>query len=245
MPHTDGRWKTSRFVDPAGPTSRHARDHRDVRAGCGDPVRRDPCHGARLVRARRQGRVRLNEDWVEVQEGDFMWLRAFCPQACSRGPGSVPVSALQGRQPAHAAAAKCGRVTEEGRCRSAGGPAPSSARDGCADRVRSSVGGTPRRGGRAARRAAQPRHMPLSERSRRRPRAVGAGQGRAMGRARLRAVGGAGGRRLRRVGRLPARAETGADFALVLRPGSGGTAPRSRGRCWSAVSTEPGPRLTW
>ncbi len=30
----------------------------------------------------------LNNDWVEVQEGDFMWLRAFCPQACyAGGPG--------------------------------------------------------------------------------------------------------------------------------------------------------------
>jgi glyoxylate utilization-related uncharacterized protein len=25
---------------------------------------------------------RLNQDWVEVEAGDFMWLRAFCPQAC-------------------------------------------------------------------------------------------------------------------------------------------------------------------
>ena len=32
----------------------------------------------------------LNKDWVEVQEGDFMWLRAFCPQACyAGGPGRV------------------------------------------------------------------------------------------------------------------------------------------------------------
>ena len=23
---------------------------------------------------------RLNEDWVEVEAGDYMWLRAFCPQ---------------------------------------------------------------------------------------------------------------------------------------------------------------------
>ena len=31
-----------------------------------------------------QGRARylLNKDWVEVGPGDFMWLRAFCPQAC-------------------------------------------------------------------------------------------------------------------------------------------------------------------
>ena len=29
---------------------------------------------------------RLNRDWVEVEAGDFMWLRAFCPQACYAGP---------------------------------------------------------------------------------------------------------------------------------------------------------------
>ena len=28
---------------------------------------------------------RLNDDWVEVEAGDFMWLRAFCPQACYAG----------------------------------------------------------------------------------------------------------------------------------------------------------------
>ena len=31
----------------------------------------------------------LNQDWVEVEAGDFMWLRAFCPQACyAGGPGN-------------------------------------------------------------------------------------------------------------------------------------------------------------
>ncbi len=31
---------------------------------------------------------RLNRDWVEVEAGDFMWLRAYCPQACyAAGPG--------------------------------------------------------------------------------------------------------------------------------------------------------------
>ena len=31
---------------------------------------------------------RLNQDWVEVQAGDYIWLRAFCPQACyAGGPG--------------------------------------------------------------------------------------------------------------------------------------------------------------
>ena len=32
---------------------------------------------------------RLNRDWVEVGPGDFMWLRAFCPQCCyAGGPGN-------------------------------------------------------------------------------------------------------------------------------------------------------------
>ena len=31
---------------------------------------------------------RLNQNWHEVEAGDFMWLRAFCPQACyAGGPG--------------------------------------------------------------------------------------------------------------------------------------------------------------
>ena len=29
----------------------------------------------------------LNGDWKEVEAGDYMWLRAFCPQACyAAGP---------------------------------------------------------------------------------------------------------------------------------------------------------------
>ena len=31
---------------------------------------------------------RLNQDWVEVEAGDYIWLRAFCPQGCyAGGPG--------------------------------------------------------------------------------------------------------------------------------------------------------------
>ena len=32
-----------------------------------------------------KGVYRLNKDWIEVEAGDFMWLRAFCPQACYAG----------------------------------------------------------------------------------------------------------------------------------------------------------------
>ena len=35
------------------------------------------------------GIYRLNRDWVEVEAGDFMWLRAFCPQGC-HASGSEP-----------------------------------------------------------------------------------------------------------------------------------------------------------
>ena len=28
---------------------------------------------------------RLNDDWVECEAGDYMLLRAFCPQACYAG----------------------------------------------------------------------------------------------------------------------------------------------------------------
>ena len=37
-------------------------------------------HGLYVLQGR--GVYRLNQDWVEVEAGDFMWLRAFCPQAC-------------------------------------------------------------------------------------------------------------------------------------------------------------------
>lgn len=32
-----------------------------------------------------KGVYRLNGDWVEVEAGDYMSLRAFCPQACYAG----------------------------------------------------------------------------------------------------------------------------------------------------------------
>ena len=38
----------------------------------------------------------LNNDWVEVEAGDYMWLRAFCPQACyAGGPGRFRYMALR------------------------------------------------------------------------------------------------------------------------------------------------------
>ena len=88
MPDTDGRWKTSRFVDP-----QDLRHDMHVTIVTFEPGAVIPFaethvmeHGLYVLEGKAV--YRLNEDWVEVQEGDFMWLRAFCPQACyAGGPG--------------------------------------------------------------------------------------------------------------------------------------------------------------
>lgn len=88
MPGTDGRWRTSRFVDPAD-----IRHDMHVNIVTFEPGAAIPFlethvmeHGLYVLEGKAV--YRLNEDWVEVQEGDFMWLRAFCPQACyAGGPG--------------------------------------------------------------------------------------------------------------------------------------------------------------
>ncbi|MBT8409523.1 MAG: (S)-ureidoglycine aminohydrolase [Alphaproteobacteria bacterium] len=88
MPGTDGRWATTRFVDPGD--LRHDMHVNIVtfQPGAAIPFAETHVmeHGLYVL----QGKAvyRLNADWVEVEAGDFMWLRAFCPQACyAGGPG--------------------------------------------------------------------------------------------------------------------------------------------------------------
>ena len=88
MPDTDGRWRTSRFVDPAD--LRHDMHVTIVTFEPGAVIPFAETHVMEHGLYVLEGKAvyRLNEDWVEVQEGDFMWLRAFCPQACyAGGPG--------------------------------------------------------------------------------------------------------------------------------------------------------------
>jgi (S)-ureidoglycine aminohydrolase len=87
MPDTDGAWATTRFVDPAD--LRHDMHITIVtlRPGASIPFAETHVmeHGLYVL----QGKAvyLLNQDWVEVEAGDFMWLRAFCPQACvAAGP---------------------------------------------------------------------------------------------------------------------------------------------------------------
>ncbi len=88
MPGTDGKWATSRFADPGD-----IRHDMHVNIVTFEPGAIIPFaethvmeHGLYVLEGKAV--YRLNNDWVEVEAGDFMWLRAFCPQACyAGGPG--------------------------------------------------------------------------------------------------------------------------------------------------------------
>lgn len=88
MPGTEGKWATTRFVDPAD-----LRHDMHVTVVTFEPGAVIPFaethvmeHGLYVLEGKAV--YRLNRDWVEVEAGDYMWLRAFCPQACyAGGPG--------------------------------------------------------------------------------------------------------------------------------------------------------------
>ena len=88
MPDTQGKWATTRFVDQAD--LRHDMHVTIVtfQPGAVIPFLETHVmeHGLYVLEGK--AAYRLNQDWVEVEAGDFMWLRAFCPQACyAGGPG--------------------------------------------------------------------------------------------------------------------------------------------------------------
>lgn len=82
MPDTADKWATTRFADPGD----LAHDMH-VNIVTFQPGGRIPFmethvmeHGLYVLQG--TARYRLNQDWVECGPGDYMWLRAFCPQAC-------------------------------------------------------------------------------------------------------------------------------------------------------------------
>jgi len=88
MPGTDGVWTTQRFADPSD--VRHDMHVNIVNFEPGGAIPFPETHVMEHGLYVLEGKAvyLLNNDWVEVQEGDFMWLRAFCPQACyAGGPG--------------------------------------------------------------------------------------------------------------------------------------------------------------
>ncbi len=88
MPDTDGRWATTRFVDPGD--LRHDMHVTIVNFEPGGVIPFMETHVMEhgLYVLEGKAAYKLNQDWVEVEAGDYMWLRAFCPQACyAGGPG--------------------------------------------------------------------------------------------------------------------------------------------------------------
>ena len=88
MPGTEGRWATTRFVDPADLA--HDMHVTIVTFQPGGLIPFEETHVMEHGLYVLEGKAvyKLNRDWVEVEAGDFMWLRAYCPQACyAAGPG--------------------------------------------------------------------------------------------------------------------------------------------------------------
>ncbi len=85
MPDTGGAWATTRFVDPCDMRHDMCVNIVTLKPGAVIPFAETHVmeHGLYIL----QGKAvyRLNQDWVEVEAGDFLWLRAFCPQACYAG----------------------------------------------------------------------------------------------------------------------------------------------------------------
>ena len=88
MPDTQERWGTTRFVDPGDLA--HDMHVNIVTFEPGGTIPFEETHVMEHGLYVLEGKAvyKLNRDWVEVEAGDFLWLRAFCPQACyAGGPG--------------------------------------------------------------------------------------------------------------------------------------------------------------
>ena len=88
MVGTDGAWATTRFVSPDDLRHDMHVNIVTLRPGASIPFEETHVMEHGLFVLEGKAVYRLNRDWVEVEAGDFMWLRAFCPQACyAGGPG--------------------------------------------------------------------------------------------------------------------------------------------------------------
>ncbi|MEO0620712.1 MAG: bifunctional allantoicase/(S)-ureidoglycine aminohydrolase [Pseudomonadota bacterium] len=88
MPGSEGRWGTTLFTDPGD--MRHDMAVAIVNFEPGGCIPFEETHVMEHGIYVLEGKAvyKLNRDWVEVGAGDFLWLRAFCPQACyAGGPG--------------------------------------------------------------------------------------------------------------------------------------------------------------
>jgi (S)-ureidoglycine aminohydrolase len=82
MPDTNGVWATQRFFDPFDLRYDFHVNIVNFQPGGRIPFAETHVmeHGLYVLQGTAD--YLLNRDWVSVGPGDFMWLRAFCPQAC-------------------------------------------------------------------------------------------------------------------------------------------------------------------
>jgi (S)-ureidoglycine aminohydrolase len=82
MPDCNGVWATQRFFDPFDLRYDFHVNIVNILPGGRIPFAETHVmeHGLYVLSG--TAKYLLNKDWVEVGPGDFMWLRAFCPQAC-------------------------------------------------------------------------------------------------------------------------------------------------------------------
>ena len=88
MPDTDEKWATTRFVDPQD--LRHDMHVNIVTFQPGGVIPFAETHVMEhgLYMLQGEADYYVNQDWIPVEAGDYLWLRAFSPQACiARGDG--------------------------------------------------------------------------------------------------------------------------------------------------------------
>lgn len=85
MPGTNGAWVTTRFVDPADFSHDMHVNIVTFKPGAVIPFKETHVMEHGLLVLSGKAVYHLNHDWVEVEKGDFIWLRAFCPQSCYAG----------------------------------------------------------------------------------------------------------------------------------------------------------------
>jgi (S)-ureidoglycine aminohydrolase len=85
MPGSAGKWATTRFIDPDDLRHDMHVNIVTLEPGAIIPFMETHVmeHGLYVLEGK--GVYKLNQDWIEVEAGDYMWLRAFCPQACYAG----------------------------------------------------------------------------------------------------------------------------------------------------------------
>ena len=82
MPNSNDAWSTTRFVDPEDISHDMHVNIVNFKPGGVIPFEETHVmeHGIFILKGKAD--YLLNTDWVSVEEGDYLWLRAFCPQAC-------------------------------------------------------------------------------------------------------------------------------------------------------------------